>query len=187
MKYKNMLGASRTHVVMGIVLWGFITPWAVAGPEQDNEQAEKEFARGDLVVSLALWTKAAQQGYAPAQVRLGDILDKAEEDELAADWYRKAAVQGNHDGEYGLGQMYAKGEGVKKDLEQARTHILRAADKGNLSAVTVMMMAYRTGDLGLAVDPAQADAWEAKLISISPSYKKDSVKGEVKVKKVEVK
>ena len=114
---------------VGVLLLAFGAPFALAGPEQDSELAVKEFARGDLVAAIALWRKAANEGYAPAQVWLGDILDKAEEDQEAVEWYRKAAAQGSPAGEYGLGQMYAKGEGVKKDFAEAQTHILRAAQK----------------------------------------------------------
>ena len=172
MKNGTLLKTSLKYLGVATVLGALITPWAVAAPEQDTEAAEKEFARGDLVASLALWHRAAQQGYAPAQARLGDILDKSEEDEQAVDWYRKAAAQGNAAGEYGLGQMYVKGEGVKKDIEQARLYTLKAAEKGHLDAVVMMMEAYRTGGLGVAVDSKQAEAWEAKLIALSPGYRR---------------
>lgn len=183
MNKSTILRTTLKFLGTAMVLWSLITPWAVAGPEQDTEQAEKEFARGDLVASMGLWRKAAQQGYAPAQVRLGDILDKAEEDAEAADWYRKAADQGNAAGEYGLAQMYLKGEGVKKDVEQARIYTLRAAEKNYLNAVILMMEAYRIGDLGLAVDIAKADEWEAKVIALVPSYKRAPVKEKAPAKK----
>jgi uncharacterized protein len=166
------------------LMLGLVTPLAVAGPEQDNEQAVKEFNRGDLVASMALWRKAANSGYAPAQVWLGDVLDKSEEDPEAVEWYRKAAAQGDAAGEFGLGQMYAKGEGVKKDLTEARSHILRAAEKNHLPAMMVMMGAYRVGSLGVTPDAAQADAWEAKLVALSPTYKKEPVSNQGKPKKV---
>ena len=187
MKNQTMLGTGLKYLGAGAMLWALITPWAVAGPEQDTELAEKEFARGDLVASMALWTKAATLGYAPAQSRLGDILDKAEEDVQAVDWYRKAATQGNAAGEYGLGQMYAKGEGVKKDFVQARSYNLRAAEKGHLLAVVLMMESYRAGGLGLPVDKTQADAWEVKLVALSPGYKRESVRNQENSKKVNVK
>lgn len=187
MNNRTMLGTGLKYLSVGTLLWGLVTPWALAGPEQDAELAEKEFARGDLIVSMALWTKAAQQGYAPAQSRLGDILDKAEEDELAVEWYRKAAVQGNAAGEFGLGQMYAKGEGVKKDLEQARSYISLAAEKGYIAAVVLMMEIYRSGGLGLAADNAQADSWEVKLVALSPGYKKAPVKVQGKAKRADAK
>lgn len=161
---------------MTTLLCSLVTPSAMAAPEQDTAQAEKEFARGDLMASMALWRKAAQQGYAPAQVRLADILDKAEEDEEAAGWYRKAADQGNAAGEYGLAQMLLKGEGVKKDVEQARIYTLRAAEQGYLDAMVLMMEAYRTGGLGLTVDSAKSQEWEAKVIALVPGYKRVPVK-----------
>lgn len=155
---------------VGVVLGVVIASGAAAGPEQDNELAEKEFARGDLMVSMGLWRKAALAGYAPAQARLGDILDKSEEDKEAVDWYRKSAAQGNAAGEFGLGQMYLKGEGVEKDLEKAHTYIRLAAEKNELLAVVMMMNAYRTGSLGLPLDSDKASEWEAKVVQLSPGY-----------------
>lgn len=172
MKYKPKLRVVLKNGTAACVLWALMAPWAAATPEQDNEVAEKEFDRGDLVVSMSLWRRAAEQGYAPAQARLGDVLDAAEEDEEAVTWYRKAAEQKNAAGEYGLGQMYAKGEGVKKDIEQARLYILRAAEQGNLFGAVAMMKAYRSGDLGLAKDAEKAAAWEAKVLAIEPLYKR---------------
>lgn len=143
-------------------LLSLAAPFAHAGAAEDAEQAEQEFARGNLVVSMSLWRKAANAGYAPAQARLGDILDKAEEDTEAVNWYRKASDQGNAAGDFGLGQMYAKGEGVKRDEEQARKYIARAAEKGYLPAVMAMAEMYKSGTLGTPVDLAQSASWRAR-------------------------
>jgi TPR repeat protein len=178
---------SAGRIWLGIALISLVVPFALAGPEQDTELAEKEFARGDLAVSMALWRKAAQQGYAPAQVRLGDILDKAEEDEEAVTWYRKAAEQGSAAGEYGLGQMYAKGEGVQKDFDQARLFILRSAEKNYLPAVTLMMEAYRAGSLGVNRDLVQARQWESKVQALSPRTEAAAVTDAKKTKTGDVK
>lgn len=156
---------------------------AFAGPEEDNALAKKEFERGNLVVSMSLWRTAAQAGYAPSQVWLGDILDKAEEDVEAVGWYQKAADQGSADGEYGLGQMYIKGEGVKKDVGQGMRYIERAAAQNHVEAVKMMMVAYRQGSLGLPLDNVQADAWETKLIAILPGYTKPVPKSSGKTPK----
>jgi uncharacterized protein len=139
---------------------------AWAGPAEDTEQAEKEFAKGNLVGAMGLWKKAAEAGHAPAQVWLGDILDKAEEDEFAVVWYRKAAEQGDAGGEFGLGQMYAKGEGVKKDFEQAVTYIRRAAEKNYLNAAVVMRDIYKSGSFGVTVDLAQSEIWDVRVKEI---------------------
>lgn len=156
---------------------------AFAGPAEDNALAEKEFARGDLVVSMSLWRKAANAGYAPSQVWLGDIQDKAEEDAEAVEWYKKAADQGNAGGEYGLGQMYLKGEGITQDLALGRQYIERAANKNHVEAVKWMMTTYRQGGMGLPVDHVQADVWETKLIDILPSYTKPAPKSSGKTPK----
>lgn len=145
---------------------GVVAPAAFAGPKEDTEQAENEFIRGNLILALSLWRKAADLGHAPAQARLGDMYDKTEEDKDAVEWYRKAAAQGNAAGEFGLGQMYAKGEGVAKDAEQAYRYTALAADKGYLPAVLVMREVYRIGGMGMTADLAKSAAWDAKAQEI---------------------
>lgn len=159
---------------IGMAAWllgalaGMAAPMASAGPAEDSAQAEKEFARGNLIVAIATWRKAADQGYAPAQARLGDILDKSEDNEEAVTWYRKAADQGDPAGLLGLGMMYGKGEGVQKDLVLARDHVRRAAEKDYLPAVIVMAEMYKNGGLGAVADPAQSEQWRAKAKQLAP-------------------
>lgn len=161
----NVLRRSRTtrSSLSGLLALMLAMPLATAAPAPETEQAEQEFARGNLVVALTLWRKAAEQGDPQAQARLGDMLDKAEENAEAVSWYRKSAEQGHANGEFGLGQMYAKGEGVAQDFEQARLYILRAAEKGHFNAIVQLREAYRLGTLGLSPDPAQSAAWDAKV------------------------
>jgi TPR repeat protein len=180
MKVSFTIGSGLKYLGVAAVGIFLGTSLAFAGPEEDNALAEKEFARGDLVVSMGLWRKAAQAGYAPSQVWLGDLLDKAEEDVLAVEWYKKAADQGNAGGEYGLGQMYLKGEGIKQDLTQARQYIEKAATKNHVEAVKWMMSSYRQGSSGTPVDKAKADEWEAKLMAILPGYTKPVPPGTAK-------
>jgi len=53
---------------------------------------------------------------------------------------------------------------------------LRAAEKNYAPAVILMMDAYRNGGLGLSIDKAKADEWEAKVIALVPDYKKVQAK-----------
>lgn len=156
---------------------------AFAGPEEDYVRAKMEMGRGDLMASLTFWRMAAQAGHAAAQAGLGDILDKAEEDVEAVEWYQKAADQGNADGEFGLGQMYLKGEGVKQDVSLGRQYVERAANKNHVEAVKSMMASYQQGGMGLSIDPLQADVWETKLIAILPGYTKPVAKSDGKAPK----
>jgi len=162
----EMKGGARA--ALGAVLLAVVVPLAMAGPAEDTEQAEKEFARGNLVTALSLWRKAAEQGNATAQARLGDILDKADEDAEAVKWYQKSAEQGNAAGEFGLGDMYAKGEGIKQDYEQARKHLLSSAEKGYLPAMTVVRDMYKAGSHGIEADKAKFEDWDAKVKVVAP-------------------
>ena len=65
---------------------------------------------------------------------------------------RKAADAGNLDGVYGLATMYASGDGVKKDVQEARNLIVRAAEGGHQQATWVLAQAYIRGELGIPDD-----------------------------------
>lgn len=161
----------RKWVLLGAMLCSLDASVAIAGPQQDTELAEKEFTNGDLISAMALWRKAGQQGYAPAQARMGDMLDDAEDDKEAVEWYRKAVEQGSAAGEYGLGVMYLKGEGVGKDEEKARSFILRSANKNYVPAMRLMVEFYKAGATGLPLDLEQAGKWEDKMYAVTGQSK----------------
>ena len=173
----------RKWVLLGAMCCCLHVPAVLAGPQQDTETAESSYRKGDLVAAMALWRKAAQAGYAPAQARLGDALDYAEEDEEAVQWYRKATEQGSVAGEYGLGLMYLRGKGVAKDDEKARFHILRAANQNYVPALRVMMELYKAGAAGLPVDPAEAERWEDRMYAASGQTKPPKAPAKVEKKK----
>ena len=125
---------------------------AVAATAEEAYQAGQRFYQGgDVTSAMARLRKASDAGHAGAQVLLADILDQAEMNEEAVAQYRKAAEQGNADGEYGLGSMIASGEGVKRDLAEARKWIQRAAEKNHPRATIFLAQAYLGGGLGLSV------------------------------------
>lgn len=139
---------------------------ALAGPAEDAERAEQSYRSGDVVGAVGLLRGAANANYAPAQVRLAAILDAAEEDAAALELYRKAAAQGDAAGEYGVGLMYAKGEGTKKDAAEAMRWYRQAAAKNYVPAIEAIAWAYLTGDLGLARDAKEADAWGERAVKL---------------------
>jgi len=130
-----------------------------AAPEDDYRSGAEAYRGGDVVAAMALLRTSADAGYAPSQSLLAYILDKSEFDEEAVAYYRKAAAQGDPDGEYGLGSMYAMGEGVKRDPLEARKWIARAARKGQAAAVNSLAQAYIDGALGF--DETQRNSTEA--------------------------
>ncbi len=139
---------------------------AHADPKQDTERAEASFRDGDLITAMALLRKAADQGYAPAQSRLADLLDAAEQDVEAVALYRRAAEQGDPAGEYGLSRMFASGEGTARDAQQALMWLRKAVGRGYAPAVEALARAHRAGALGLPRDPQEAARLEAQAKSL---------------------
>ncbi len=109
------------------------------GVTRDHDEAVKWYRR------------AADRGYAPAQFALGlayrlksakrasgplglNRLAPSEDDEQAAGWFRKAAEQNHAGAQYELGDMYAMGEGVAKNRDEALKWLRLAATQGNPNA-----------------------------------------------------
>lgn len=153
----------RIWALLGILLLSFGAPMAIAGPQEDAELAEDAYKKSDLISAMRLWRKAAEQGHAPAQARLGNVLETTGDDEEAVEWYQKAANQGNAAGEYSLGRKYLEGKGLKQDEEKARSLILQAANKNYAPAMKTVMDFYKTGRAGLPLDLEQARIWEDKI------------------------
>lgn len=147
------------RLLMTLMLWGA----AVVGAEDPAAllaRGETAFNRGDLGEAIALFRDAALQGHAPAQSRLAFVLDRAEENEEALEWYRKAAAQGDAQGQLGLGQMIAIGEGTQRDPPAGLVWIRRAADQGLLPAIVAAARMLEDGQPATLRDPAAAyDYW----------------------------
>lgn len=160
----SRIGAlGRTVLAAAAVVAAFAASGARAGLEEDYRAGERAFRAGDLVAASTLLRRAADAGHAPSQVLLAGILDQAEFDEEAVAWYRKAAGQGNADGEYGLGTMYMSGEGVKADPAEAYRWFTRAADRGHELATVALANATLKGPKGEpAPDAARAAEWLQK-------------------------
>lgn len=87
---------------------------------------------GDTEGGLALVRRAAENGYAPAQSRLGrmhlrgDIVEN--DPALAAQWFERAARAGDPLAQYELGQLRYKGQGVEADIYEAYKWFSAAAE-----------------------------------------------------------
>lgn len=75
----------------------------------------------------------------------------------AAEWYRKAADQGDADAQYKLGVFYENGYGVIKDEAQAMQWYKKAADQGNEKAKSAIDRMQSSG-MGAAVAAGAAAA-----------------------------
>ena len=177
--------------IFAACLFGALQSPLLADAKTDGERGIEAYQQGRLIEAMQLLESAAQGGYAPAQVMLAFIQDAAENDSEAFEWYRRAAEAGDAAGIYGLGIMYAKGEGVERDPVEAGRLIRRAAEMDHLMAMRVyayaledgslgfasdhaaqagdpvamhrLRDAYTEGQLGLPVDPEQAAHWDAQI------------------------
>ena len=108
--------------------------------------------------------------------QLKKVLDYSENNEEAAIWYRKAAEQNNADGQYGLGYLYASGDGVKQDHEQAVHWLGLAAEQGHAQAIRTLVTAYEKGGLGLEKDTTKAVVLLKKAAEKNDSWSKNRLK-----------
>lgn len=102
----------------------------------------------DLGKAQAWFQKAAAQGSADAQYRLGVIYDiglRNQDPVAAIQWYKLAAAQGHRDAEYQLGLACASGRGVKQDGMQAAKWFQQAANRGHTQAAYQLGQMYEEG------------------------------------------
>jgi len=138
--------------VLAFLVFAAGTGPAVAGPDEDYAAGMIQYERNDFTNAMPLIRKAADGGHVKAMIVMATMLDAAEVDDQAAAYYRKAADAGNLDGVYGLATMYASGDGVKKDVQEARNLIIRAAEGGHQQATWVLAQAYIRGELSIPED-----------------------------------
>ena len=76
----------------------------------------------------------------------------------AVKWYRKAADQGDADGQSNLGLMYQNGRGVAKDEVEAVKWYRKAADQGYANGQVNLGTMYWVGN-GVVKDKLEAYKW----------------------------
>jgi TPR repeat protein len=95
-----------------------------------------------------------QEGFRHFSGPLGPATDRASGAQLV----QQAAELGHPKAEYLLSQLFAKGDGVTRDLAAARDWQLRAAKHGIIEAQMAVATAYHLG-LDVPADPTEAFYW----------------------------
>lgn len=129
--------------------------WVWAAPADDHQRGQLMFDRGDVGGAMSALRAPAKAGYAPSQVLLAFILDRADFAEEAAKLYTEAAAQNHAEGHAGLANAYQTGRGVAKDEKLAVQHFSKAAELGHALSIEVMADLYTKGRFGLADAPAE--------------------------------
>ena len=121
--------------------------------------------KGDLTRAREWLEKAAEQGYALAQIDLAEMYHKGkgvwQDLPLARKWLEKAAEQGHALAQFDLAAMYYKGEGGVQDLPLARKWFEKAAEQGHALAQFDLAAMYYKGEGGVQ-DLPLAREWVEK-------------------------
>lgn len=119
----------------------------------------------DMRDAVAWFQKAAQRGYAPAQVNLAVIYENGwgvpQNYGTALHWLQEAAAQKYPAAYYNLGELFFKGAGVKQDYTEAARYFQLGADAGDSYAQTNLGYLYDRG-LGVPRNLDTAIVWYKK-------------------------
>lgn len=119
----------------------------------------------DDIEAFIWYRKAAQQGHARAQFKLGLAYANGrgveKNDVEAVSWYLKAALQGLANAQSALAVRYSNGRGVDFDDRQAAYWYKKAAEQGHTMSCNNLQRCYREGK-GVDLDLKLATYWSLK-------------------------
>ncbi len=170
-----MYGPVRFFIAITILLQASV---ALAA---DLETGLNAYLSGDYETSLAECEPLAEEGIAAAQFCVGRLYANgfgvAMNDELALQWYGRAAEQGHSEAQFNLAVMHANGWGVPMNDEEAANYYRAAAEQGHLQAQTSLAKAYENGR-GVELNFSDAYTWyyiAAQLGVQDAEYERDNV------------
>ena len=114
-----------------------------------SDLAYEYYQQGNHAKAFEWFTKAAGQGHADAQYKLGVMygLGKGvlQDYQKAVEWFTKAANQGDAWAQKNLGVMYRNGQGMRQDYQKAFEWYTKAANQGYTWAQKNLGVMYRNG------------------------------------------
>ncbi|MBQ1202099.1 MAG: SEL1-like repeat protein, partial [Alistipes sp.] len=129
--------------------------------EQLMIKGDECYDKKDYASAVEYYRKAAEQGNAAAQNRLGICynigLGVGKDSNEAIKWYRKAAEQGNAVAQNNMGNYYNK----RQNYTEAARWYRKAAEQGQTAAQSSLAELYYNGR-GVAKDYAEAVKWFRK-------------------------
>ncbi len=127
-----------------------------------HELAIKQLAAGEKKVAAETMRKAADQGLAAAQYRMGKLYERGEgvprSIKESRKWTQLSAENGNVKAMHDLAVFYAEGEGGEQSFIGGVEWFTRAAEHGLIDSQYNLGVLYEQG-LGVTADPAKAAYW----------------------------
>lgn len=135
------------------------TPQKEMSPEELVSLGVEHFNNEEYEQAIECFRKAAEQGNASAQNKLGlcyhDGKGVAKNYSKAIEWYLKAANQGNNLAQCNIGVSYFYGHGVEQDYKKAVKWYKKAATQGQAQAQCNLGSCYFYGN-GVEIDYKKA-------------------------------
>ena len=128
----------------------YSTPWLSCDPRQEQyRSALRHLLHNDATTAAVMLTGLAENGYAPAQFRLGLLyrlgMGVPVGPRQAVYWFDKAARQGDLGAQYHLAEAYRRGDGAPQSLERALQGFRALAEQGYAPAQYQVALAYEQG------------------------------------------
>lgn len=143
-----------------------------ANPEDPDKKADGVYGE-DIKITPAITAcrnaLAAYPGTPRFHFQLGRALQMAKLYVEALEEFRAAADKGYVPAVYGVGFMYAEGQGVRQDDVEALRWVRKAAATGYGPALNHLAIAYANGR-GVAKDEAEALRWYRKAVEKGNPY-----------------
>ncbi|MBF0309386.1 MAG: sel1 repeat family protein [Magnetococcales bacterium] len=145
-----MIGKKGFYGLFLATLLAAGTAWA--SPEDDYKEGIKAQSRDDLQTAMSSFKRAAEAGHTRAMARLAIILDRAEENDAALVWFRKAADAGEAAGFLGIGVMMTNGDAGPKKEKEGLAMIEKAASMQYGPAMLVLAKVHLLGEFNQTPD-----------------------------------
>lgn len=104
------------------------------------------FQNGDYATAVEIWTRLAEQGHENAQINLGYMYDYGQgvkqNSQLAARWYRAAAIQHNAIGQFNLALLISEGKTQPLEGRDALYWLKKSAALGYEGAKRQLELEY---------------------------------------------
>lgn len=127
-----------------------------------HELAIKQLASGEKRLAAETMRRAADNGLAAAQYRMGKLYERGEgvprSIKESRKWTTRAAENGNVKAMHDLAVFYAEGEGGEQSFLAGVEWFTKAADYGLIDSQYNLGVLYEQG-LGVSQDPAKAAYW----------------------------
>lgn len=144
----------------GLALGSALALAAAAPAWAGWEEGKQAFDEGQFTKAYQEWLPAAENGDANAQFGLAQLYARGvgvpgKDEELANEWFRKAADNGHPIAAYEVGRAHLYGEGAEEDPDRAYSYMKAATEAGHEEARYLLAGMVSSG-IGVEADRRKA-------------------------------